>query len=368
MPKPQEVATLLVNNEYFSDWETVWVQVRWHEGFSYFRFTAAERDDLLKFSRQAPLNVPLWQKLQIKPGDACTIALAGKTVITGFVETRQVAYNATSHAVELIGKSATAWPARSSVDTKDGNFDNLSLEQVVRKVLSPYGVGVRVIGTIDPKPFEKLQNQPGELVWDFFERIARPRGVIMGSDPFGNFLLIGEHASPVVGQLIEGKNIKQCQCVITMEHAFTDHDVRGQHAASDENSGPAASEMQAVAPGSKTPMKSKLITPAEQPVKTLAELYQRAANEAKWHNASIFNVTVFVQGWLSNGADLWEPGQIVYIWSPMALCDHLMAIETVTFTQDDRQGTQTQLDLKMPWALNNAPVDVGNPNAQNPGG
>jgi prophage tail gpP-like protein len=366
MPKPEEVATLNVNNKKFEDWETVWVQVRWHEGFSYFRFTAAERDDLYQFARQAPLNLPLWQKLQVKPGDACTIALAGKTVITGFVETRQVAYNATSHGVQLIGKSATAWPARSSVDTKTGSFDGMTLEQVVRKVLAPYGVNARVIGTIDQKPFEKLQNQPGELIWDFFERIARPKGVIMGSDPFGNFLLIGEHASPVVGQLIEGKNIKQCQCIITMEHAFTEHDVRGQQVASDENHGPAASEMQAVVPGAKTPVKSKLITPSEQNV-TLADLYQRAYNEAKWHNATIFTVTAFVQGWLSNGVELWEPGQIVYIYSPMALCDHLMAIETATFTQDSQNGTQTQLDLKMPWALNNAPVDVSNPNSQNPG-
>jgi hypothetical protein len=38
----------------------------------------------------------------------------------------------------------------------------------------------------------------------------------------------------------------------------------------------------------------------------------------------------------------------------------MMKIETVTFTQDNNSGTQTQLDLKQPWALkDNAPMNVG---------
>jgi hypothetical protein len=38
----------------------------------------------------------------------------------------------------------------------------------------------------------------------------------------------------------------------------------------------------------------------------------------------------------------------------------MMKIQTVTFTQDNNSGTQTQLDLKQPWALkDNAPMNVG---------
>ena len=72
-----------------------------------------------------------------------------------------------------------------------------------------------MIGQLDLTPFDKLQNEKGELIWDFLERIARPRGVIMGSDSQGNFLLIGEHSLPMVAELIEGQNIKSCQCIIT---------------------------------------------------------------------------------------------------------------------------------------------------------
>jgi prophage tail gpP-like protein len=59
-------------------------------------------------------------------------------------------------------------------------------------VIAPFGVGVKTIGTLNPTPFARLQVEPGEKLWDFLERIARPRGIVMGSDHLGNFLLIGE--------------------------------------------------------------------------------------------------------------------------------------------------------------------------------
>jgi hypothetical protein len=99
-------------------------------------FTAAERDPI--FNQQ---GFPLWQKLQFKPGDTCTIYLAGQIAVTGFIETRQVAYDANQHGVMLIGKSATANAAKSSVDTKTGNFDNKNIVQCANEVCAPYGVG-----------------------------------------------------------------------------------------------------------------------------------------------------------------------------------------------------------------------------------
>ena len=43
----------------FDDWESVWVQHRWTEGFPLFRFTAVERDPY----------PDLWTKQQFNPGE-----------------------------------------------------------------------------------------------------------------------------------------------------------------------------------------------------------------------------------------------------------------------------------------------------------
>ena len=322
------------------------MQERLADGWSYFKFTAAERD------RALVSGPPLWSRLQFKPDDPCTILLAGQPVIDGFIETRQVAYDANSHAVMLIGKSTPAWPARSSVDTKTGNFDGKTVEQVAREVLAPYAgfVNVKVIGKLNALPFDKLQNQPGEMIWDFLERIARVRGIVLGSDAFGNFLLIGDHTMPVVTDLIEGVNIKKCQAVFTKEHAYNKFVVTGQTAASDSNSGPAASEQRAEVPGAGT-IKSVLLTTSEQPVKSVVELYDRARNEEIWNDGTQMAVTITVQGWLRDGKTLWHVGDNVFLKSPMAMLNTTMKIQNAAFSQDNQNGTITTLDLVPPWLL-----------------
>ena len=47
MPKPQDIAVLEVNGKTFEDWESVWVQGRWADSCTLFRFTAAERDPII---------------------------------------------------------------------------------------------------------------------------------------------------------------------------------------------------------------------------------------------------------------------------------------------------------------------------------
>jgi prophage tail gpP-like protein len=342
--RPDEIATLIVRGQKFEDWETVWVQERWADSFSYFKFTAAERDRAVT-SRQ-----PLWSRLQFRPDDPCQILLAGQPVINGYIETRQVAYDANSHAVMLVGKSVTAWPARSSVDTKTGNFDGKNVEQIAREVLASYPVGVKTVGTLNNMPFDKMQNQPGEQIWDFLERIARVRGIVMGSDAFGNFLLIGDHSMPVVTDLIEGVNIKKCQAVFSKEYAYEKFVVTGQTAASDGNSGPTASEQRAEVPGAGK-ITSVLITPVEQPVKSVVELYDRARNEEIWNDGTEIKVTIVSQGWLRDGVTLWKPGDNVFVKSPMAMLNMTMKIQNVAFSQDNQNGTITTLDLVPPWLL-----------------
>jgi prophage tail gpP-like protein len=356
MVKPTEEAVLIVNGREFRDWESVWVQRRYGDSCTLFRFTAAERDPI--FNQQ---GFPLWEKLQFKPGDLCTVLMAGQLAVTGFIETRQVAYNATQHGVQLDGKSYSANAAKSSVDTKTGSFDGKNILQVAQEVCAPYGVGIKVIGSLDLTPFKKLQNEKGELVWDFLERIARPRGVVMGSDHLGNFLMIGEHAGLVVDQLVEGYNIKACQCVITHKDIHLDVNVAAQGPGDDQFNGPQANEMTAdVATSVARVLYSKIIVPMEHPPTSQAEVQNRANYERMWKDGTLINCTIVTQGWLRAGNALWEAGDHVHVNSPMVMLNQAMGIQNVTFTQDNQNGTQTTLDLVNPEALRGSPnVDVG---------
>jgi prophage tail gpP-like protein len=358
MPNPAEVATLIVQGQRFEDWQSVWVQSRYAEAYPLFRFTAAERDPIPE----------LWTKLQFKPGDECIIYLGGELAITGVIIERQVGYDANNHAVQLSGKGITWYATKSSVIHHTGNFDGKTFEQVAREVIAPFGVGVKTIGTLNAIPFKRLSIQPGETVWDFLERIARPRGIILGSDIYGNILLIDHHTGEVVEQLIEGKNILKMQCVISKEHAFTDYIVRAQTGASDEQHGAAASEQECGAPGT-AKRYSVNITPAEQPVWNKGEVCDRAKHEAIWHEGYEITAITTVQGWLRGGTALWHAGDDVLVNSPMAMLNQVLKIESATFTQDRNSGTLTTLELVPPWKLkdhNN--YNVGNAGApQEPG-
>jgi prophage tail gpP-like protein len=355
MPKPKELATLVVNGQRFDDWESVWVQAAVGTDATVFRFSAAERDPLFFRKPEDLLNVgmiPAWQKLQFKPGDKCEIILAGVLAVTGYIETRQVAYDANAHGVQLIGKSATNWPAKSSVDTKNGSFDGMTYEQVARKVLQNFGVGIKTLGELNKTPFEQLQCQPGENIWDFLERIARPKGIILSSDSFGNFVLIGEHTFPVVTNLYEGINIKAMQCVITDKYAYNKYRVDAQAKPGDNMNVVKASQLSSMLPGTVTKIPSILITSMEQTASQPKDVADHVKNVRKWHDGMLITAHVTVQGWLRDDVNLWSTNENVFVKSPMALLEDVLTIERVTFTQDRATGTLTQIDLVSPWKVN----------------
>lgn len=335
-----EIATLIVNGLKFEDWESVWVQHRWGEGWPLFRFTAAERSDL-------PTD---WHKLQFKPGDMCQIILGGRLAISGIILQRQTAYDANMHGVQLSGVGEQWAAVTSSIEIKNSNFDKMTLQQAADKALSPFGIKALPIGTLPSEPFDALQSQPGELVFDFIDRIARMRGVTIGSDENGNVLLIGDHTYPVVQQLTEGHNILKMQCIISNEQLSSEYSVTGQRKVEDGSGPRKSAEMQAKAKGS-LPLKKVTEVVAEQPVKTEAELEKRAYYESINHEGTLITANVTVQGWLRGNGDLWRTGDDVIVYSPMAMLNMVLKIQTATFAQDNKAGTTTTLELVLPWKL-----------------
>jgi len=348
---PAEVAQLAVNSVSFQDWETVWVQHRWSDGWPLFRFTAAENATM-------PLS---WINLQFKPGDECTINLGGQLAITGIILTRQTAYDANNHQVELSGAGRTWAASTSSIDQKDnkGNFDGMTCQQAISKVFADFGVSVLPVGTVDATVFDKLQSHPGELCFDFADKIARTRGATLGSDHLGNMLLIGDHSNAVVQDLVEGENILKMQCVISNEILATAYSALGQAPNAEEVSAAAAAEMEAqVASGLYKGPRKFIQTVVEQHVKGPQEVAKRAAYEAQQRDGTQIRANVTVQGWLRDGVNLWRCGDDVNVRAPMAMLNFVMKIQTLTFQQDNQTGTTTVLELVMPWMLSDKPFAV----------
>jgi prophage tail gpP-like protein len=340
MPKPEEVAVLIVNGKEYRDWLTVSVSHRWADGNAVFAFTCSEALPLVK-------NVGL---LGIKPGDLCTITLAGHLAITGEVTTRQVVADARSHRVQIIGKSLTWNATRSSLPPDKSNFDGNSWEQIARSALGELGINLKVIGSLDATPFKYVQAEPGEIVFQFLERLARHRGIVVGSDQFGNMLGIGDHSAAIVDALVEGGNILREQCVITNEYIYRRYLATAQSNGSDQLWGRAASEITASTGGS-YPRGAQLVTPNEMPGDP-GDAQRRAQFEARWHEGTQVVADIVVQGWLNRTGDLWRVGSLVDVDAPMLMLHDPLKIKDATFEQSSDAGTTTTLRLVLPWFLN----------------
>ena len=359
MPNPHEVALLRVAGVDYQDWESVYVQHRWMDGWPTFRFTATEGGKL-------PFD---WAKLQFKPGDSCTIHLGGQLGVTGIITQRQVAYAASEHGVQLSGVGVQWAASTSSVPSEKGqnNFDNQNVSAIFTKVVGSVGGSPKVIGKPSDMKFENMQSQPGELVFDFLDKIARMRNAKLGSDHLGNLLLIGEHSPPITQNLTEGQNILKMQCVFSSEFLYNEYKLNSQAPLRDDKSASDSAEIMVTAAGDLPGVHGrKLEIPAEHTSMNVSEAQMRAQYEALARTGTKVTANVTVQGWLRDGANLWRCGDGVVLYSPMCPLALTMLIKTATFTQDTRGGTLTQLECVLPSMLGAQEYKIDNSGKQTP--
>ena len=229
----------------------------------------------------------------------CQIFLGGILVITGVIITRQVVYDATMHGVQLEGYSASWFAQRSSIEHKTHDFDGKSFLEIAAEVLAPTGVGFDTVGQITSEKFKSGATPgTGETIGQFLERLARDHKIIVSNTPKGNFLFIGEHAWPAVGELVEGINIKKMQCTITDEYA------RCMFITTRAEAWQPINPMAVRHPSKKRKVKgilrrySILTTAMEQPVASIAEVMRRNDTEKMWNeDLTKIDANVTVYGW-----------------------------------------------------------------------
>jgi prophage tail gpP-like protein len=339
--KPQEVAEITINGKRFRDWESVVVKLAEGESNPSAKLTVSEG---------APLSKS-FAEMQIKPGDHCTVTLAGELAFTGYVETRQVGYSATQHGVEILAVGKTKALADGAAQTETQEFRKKSWKQIADEVVKPAGVKVVPKTGLPGKPFERASVPPGMSKFDFLEQLARQRGIILGSDAQGNLtarmMFTGGGA-----QLVEGFNILEGRQVWTISQGDGPNDAQGQSGGTGEDFGAKVARSRGTAanssvkggPGAHAPN----VQNAEQAVDK-DDAQKRANMESRARGDETFQVTIVVQGWLkTGGGGLWRPGEKAHVKSPMLICDEDLDITTVTFTQDSKKGSLTTIELKRP--------------------
>lgn len=177
-------------------------------GIQYDNFTSASceiRLDALtntfSFEAVAADGLPL----PFKGGEACRIIVNDNVVITGFIEVVDVSYDAGDHAVTVQGRDKTGDLLDSSLDAISDLRSPITLKEIIEKVISNIDSDIEVVDEVNPPAFEEAQDivspEPGENAFEFIEKYARKRQVLLTSDGDGNVVITDGNPDQVPGSI-----------------------------------------------------------------------------------------------------------------------------------------------------------------------
>jgi prophage tail gpP-like protein len=350
VPNLAEVAHLVINDRIFKDWQSVMVRQPWKEPFYEFQFSCSEGSPIPK----------AWAEQQIKPGDRCTIFLAGQLALTGWVNVRQVAYSAEQHGVIIQGRGLPQDAHDSSVVHPTGQFKGSSWQAIASAVLKPFQLSLVILGQIPSEPFKDAQVHPHETAWEFIERLARMRGITLSSNAEGAVIAAGGQGGGASGSaLVEGVNILEAREIINDLYSHNPYLFRAQMNGDDKKWGPDVTHVPWTVLANQLIKRYRPLIGFSEMPGLKPDLTKRVGMEAGFRQGASVWVQIIVQGWLRDGGKLWTPGDgpgnAVHVTSPMLIIDEDLYIKVATFTQDDKMGTRTTLDLVRHYDLVGVP-------------
>jgi prophage tail gpP-like protein len=329
---------LTVLGEKYGGWESVEVTRGLESVSGAFSLSVSER-----WANQS-------KPWRINDGEACSVRLGDEKLITGFVDRRNIAFDANSHTMTVKGRDRTADLVDCDILLKSSEFKSLALDKFVTKLCEPHHVTVSVQSGLNiPKAPPKMRIEPGAKVFETIEHACRLAGLFAVSDAKGGLLLTRAGSDRAATDLVEGGNILSASSRFDQTQRFARYVVIGQRDGVDGDFGESVSRIKAEAEDSNVRSNRVLIVRPEGNVTSdVAKI--RARWESSVRAARAGEITVTVQGWKQGNGKVWPINALVRVKSPSLRINGDLLITKVTM-RTGSSGTTTQLELKRPDAF-----------------
>jgi len=346
-PSPQDIAVLEIDGMQYGEWESVSVRHAYYDvPFVTARFTCSEAQPI----------AANYAALRILPGQWCKVYLGGQLMMSGYVATRQVFYDAFRHYVEIQAVSNVASMAYTSIISKTHELKNVTAEQAIRSWLAPSGIQFRVEGGALPsRKFPRIAHAPGTPIIEMVETVLRQLGSYpLRSNPQGE-LVVEAGESSQTDTVTEGIDILEGREIIqNLGMAKGSYGIGEQPGNDKTNMTKSAHEVFKANPYSNAAVEqyAPQVIAAEHPG-DVQNMSGRANAEQLLQTQDTINVIITVRGWFKPSGGIWTCGQKVMVKSPMLVMDGSIDLKakTITYSQDNRRGTRTVLELANPLAL-----------------
>lgn len=268
----------------------------------------------------------------IRPGDSCQILLGRDLVLTGYVDTTPIRYDAGQISVGVSGRSATADLVDCAAINEPGQWNARRVEDIVTDLAAPYGV--HVCTEVNTGPIvETYQIDQGETVFESVDRLIGMRALLSTDDANGRLVLTGTGRMRAITPLILGQNILSADAPLNWKDRYSLYLVKGQ-GIGDDSSVHDALSVRAEAHDAAVRRRRVLFR------KQSGDADRNSARlEARWEAASRAGQSVktryTVQGWRQADGSLWVPNAVVSVQDPVIGLDGEMLIGEVTYSLGD---------------------------------
>lgn len=340
----KEIMTLEVRGKLFTNWTSARVEQRVTEPFPTFQFECSE---------ESPIPL-IWDAMQFVPGDIVRVYVGGVPAVFGYITERHVGFDATNHAVRLIGCGDTVDLTNSMVPIEKLNgHDGQSWSALARDLMQHLGIQLKEKGAVDQTPFENIQIQPGETIMQAIERYAKMRNIVIGSNATGGLLAIGENPATTSGDLVEGVDILRANAAMRDQMVYKKIYVLGQTNGSDNAYGDSQNKQIAFQAG--TSSRNRYMVTVADIADTMHGVERRALMEKVFTEGSFLDVQITVQGWFKNqnqSEDVWKAGEYYTVTSPSLILNGMvLGCSGCVYEQSDG-GSTTTLSMVNPIHMN----------------
>lgn len=289
---------------------------------------------------------------EIKRQDEVEVWIGETRVITGHVLTADPFYKRNDCGMRIVGRDRTGDLVRSSAVHKGGQWRSATLERIVRDLLAPFGIEVKVETDVGA-PIQDFKLYHGETALSALSRAAKLRGVLLAPDGGGRLLLTKAGTKKFKGSIVRGHNVISMDGIGTDEQRHSDYIAYGQSNCIDDFE--TARGLKASAKDDEINRYMPLVINGDGNT-TQAELQALVDHTARVRRGHAYGFRYVVEGWTFEG-EAWPLNQRVPIYDDIAGLDGkewLIAGVKQTCSRED--GDVTELIVRPIEAYDSVPL------------